>query len=124
MIVDTSVWIDHLSAKPHPDLELFRHALRQGRVVMAPVVLTELLSSPDMPPSVEKALLELTLATPKPDFWESGGKLRRRLARAGLNASLADCLILQSALEQGLPLLTRDQAQKKFAAKAGVVLLG
>jgi predicted nucleic acid-binding protein len=123
VIADTSVWIDHFLGKPGADLELFRSALNEGRVVMSPTVLSELLSSTAMPPEVERALSEMPFATPAPDFWKDAGKLRRTLAKQGVNASLADCLVAQSCLEHRLPLLTRDQGIKKFAAKAGLALL-
>lgn len=122
MIVDTSVWIDHFLGKPGADLDAFRAALNEGRVVMAPAVLSELLSSTEMTVAVENALLEMPLASPTADFWKEAGNLRRRLAKQGANASLADCLIVQSCLEHGLPLLTRDRGIKSFAPKAGLSL--
>lgn len=123
MIADTSIWIDHFLGKPGEDLDLFRSSLNDGRVVMAPAVLAELLSSTVMTADVEKALSEMPFAHPTPDFWKNTGKLRRLLAKQGTNASLADCLVVQSCLEGDLPLLTRDQGIKKFAEKAGLTLV-
>ena len=62
MIADTRIWIDFLGGNPGEDIERFRQALKDGRVMMAPVVLAELLSSTRMTEPVEKALLELELA--------------------------------------------------------------
>lgn len=123
MIADTSVWIDHFRGEAGSDLESFRAALHEGRVVMAPVVLSELLSSQELPPALEKSLLELEMASPSTDYWAESGRLRRRLAKLGFNASLADCLVIQTCAERGMPLLTRDQAMKKWAAKLGVRVL-
>lgn len=123
MIADTSVWIDFFLGSPGGDLDLFRSALNEGRVMMAPAVLSELLSSTEITPEVQKALLEMPFAIPTPAFWEETGKLRRLLAKQGTNATLADCLVVQSCLEQDLPLLTRDQGIKKFASKAGLRLV-
>lgn len=123
MIADTSIWIDYFLGKQGEDLESFRMALNEGRVVMAPAVLSELLSSTEMIPEAEKALLEMPFAVPSPDFWRDTGKLRRHLAKQGMNATLADCLVVQSCLEQDLPLLTRDQGIKKFSAKAGLRMI-
>lgn len=122
MIVDTSVWIDYFRGDEGADLARFRLALNEGRVVMAPVVLTELLSSTEITADVEKKLDELSFAEPSPSFWKEGGKLRRRLARLGFTASLADCLVAQSCLERGLPLLTRDKSIQKFAPRLGLAL--
>ncbi|MGK5082543.1 PIN domain-containing protein [Bdellovibrionota bacterium FG-1] len=123
MIVDTNVWIDYFLGKSGEDLELFRTALNEGRVVMAPAVLSELLISTEMTGEVEKALSEMPIAMPAPDFWKETGKLRRRLAQQGTNATLADCLVVQSCLEHGFPLLTRDKGIKKFGAKVGLLLV-
>lgn len=123
MIADTSIWIDHFLGKPGDDLDLFRSSLNEGRVVMAPAVLAELLSSTMMTAEIEKALSEMPFATPASDFWKNVGKLRRHLAKQGTNASLADCLVVQSCLERDLPLITRDQGIKKFARKVGLVLI-
>ena len=123
MIADTSIWIDHFLGKPGEDLDLFRIGLNEGRVVMAPLVLSELLSSTEMTADVEKALSEMPFAAPTPDFWKATGKLRRLLAKQGMNASFADCLVVQSCLELDLPLMTRDRGIKKFGAKVGLSLL-
>ena len=122
MIADTSIWIDHFLGKPGDDLDLFRTALNEGRIMMAPAVLSELLSSTEMTSDIEKALSEMPFASPASTFWRDTGKLRRHLAKQGTKASLADCLVVQSCLEQDLPLLTRDKGIKKFAATAGLTL--
>jgi|GEM_PF-6978700 len=123
MIADTSVWIDHFLGKSGDDLELFRNALNEGRIMMAPAVLSELLSSTEMTTAVETALSELPFATPSPNFWRDAGKLRRRLAKQDTNASLADCLVVQSCLEYNFPLLTRDKGIKQFATSVGLSLV-
>jgi predicted nucleic acid-binding protein len=123
MIADTSIWIDHFRGDSGEDLELFRKSLGEGRVAMAPVVLAELLSSTQIPASVEKALSEMEFAGASDNFWVEAGRLRRRLAKQGFNASLADCLVAQSCLEHDLPLLTRDQGIRKFGPKIGLTLI-
>ena len=123
MIADTSIWIDFFRGKTGDDLDLFRRGLNDGQVVMAPAVLSELLSSTKLTGAMEKSLCEMEFAEPFSDFWSGCGKLRRRLTKMGFNASLADCLVVQSCLERGLPLLTRDQGLKKFGPKIGLLLL-
>ena len=123
MIVDTSVWIDYFLGKSGEDLDIFRNALNEGRVVMAPAVLSELLSSTKMTGEAEKALTEMPVAIPTSGFWREAGRLRRNLAQKGTSATLADCLVVQSCLEHELPLLTRDKGIKKFAAKVGLTLV-
>ena len=123
MIADTSIWVDYFRGKSGMDLDVFRARLSLGSVVMAPVVLSELLSSTQMTAAIESSLLQMEFATTSAHYWRDAGRLRRRLAKLGVSASLADCLIVQSCLEHGLPLLTRDDGIKKMGAKVGLVLV-
>ena len=89
MIADTSIWIHHFLGKPGHDLDFFRSALNEGRIVMVPTVLSELLSSTEMTSDIERALSEIPFAFPASGFWKDTGKLRRSLAKKGIYASFA-----------------------------------
>ena len=49
---DTSTWIAFLEGAKGPDVELLDRALGERQVLMPPIVLTELLSDPQLPSSV------------------------------------------------------------------------
>ena len=121
--VDTSTWIGFLQGEAGDDTELLDSALRDRQVLMAPVVLTEVLSDPKLPSEVSKALSELPLTEVRPGYWQRAGELRARVLAKRRKARLGDALIAQSCIDDGIPLLTRDRDFRAFADAAGFVLL-
>jgi predicted nucleic acid-binding protein len=98
-------------------------ALADGSVVMAPPVLSELLTDPALPPEVERGLLTIPLMEPLPDYWVRAGKLRSALRNRGYKAKLADTLIAQCCIDHDASLLTRDRDFRAFARHGGLILL-
>lgn len=108
VIVDTSVWIDYLAGRDVPFLD---DALRQGSVMLPPVVLAELISGARRPR--ERAALidflsDLSLCETTRDHWIRVGELRRRCGAKGLSVSTPDAHVAQCALDADALLLTRD----------------
>lgn len=123
--VDTSTWIAFLEGDGGDDAELLDKALQDRRVLMVPVVLTELLSDPKLPSAVSKTLSELPLIEVRPGYWERAGKLRSRVLAKRRKARLGDALIAQSCIDHEIPLLTRDRDFRAFAGAADLhVLVG
>jgi hypothetical protein len=121
--VDTSTWIAFLEGARGEDVELLDRALEDRQVVMAPVVLTELLSDPKLPPAVARTLSDLPLIEIEPRYWRRAGELRSKVLRKRRKARLGDALIAQSCIDQGLALLTRDRDFRAFAEAAGLHLV-
>ena len=121
--VDTSTWIAFLGGDGGEDAELLDRALQDRQVLMAPVVLTELLSAPELSDEVSQTLSELPLIEVGPGYWERAGELRARVLAKRRKASLGDALIAQSCIDHGIPLLTRDREFRAFADAAGLDLL-
>ena len=71
---DTSTWIAFLEGNSGDDVEMLAKALGDRQVVMAPAVLTELLSDPKLPSSAAHSLSDLPLIDIRPGYW------RRRAA--------------------------------------------
>ena len=73
---ETSTWIAFLEGEKAADTELLDQALGNRQLLMVPVVLTELLSDPKLPPEVAKPLcdvpaIELEAAIgSEPERWE------------------------------------------------------
>jgi predicted nucleic acid-binding protein len=120
---DTSSLIAYWEGQPGPDVDLIDLALADQVLVLAPVCLCELLSSPQLTPSLEQALLQVPLLEILPGFWERSGKLRARLMRHRYRPKLADTLIAQSCLDHQVPLVTRDRGFAAFQKLAGLRLL-
>lgn len=121
---DTSTWIAFLQGDPGEDTAALDKALAERRVLMAPVVLTELLSDPKLPARIAQTLSEVPRLEIKSDYWERAGALRSRVLAKGRRVLLGDALIAQSCLDAGVPLLTRDKDFRAFADAAKLTILG
>jgi predicted nucleic acid-binding protein len=120
---DTSTWIAYLQGNGGGDAELLDSALQDRQVLMAPVVLTELLSDPKLPHEVSQTLSELPLIEVKPGYWERAGALRAGVLAKRRKARLGDALIAQSCIDRGIPLVTRDRDFQAFVEAAGLDLV-
>ena len=103
ILVDTSVWIDHLR-RPEPELD---HRLKRRRILAHPLVIQEL-SCGHLPPKMLR-LLELLPRAPIASHPEMMSFIAlHRLAGAGLGA--IDAHLLASARLAQCRLWTRDKA--------------
>lgn len=123
IVADTSTWIAFFQGQAGKDVDLLDQALKDRQILMAPPVLTELLSDPGISRDVSKTLSELPLVEIQPGFWERAGALRARVLAKHRKARLGDALIAQSCLDAGIPLLTRDGDFRAFAGTAALTLL-
>lgn len=112
---DTSSWVAYLAGESGKDVELLDRALADGQVCLPAPVLTELLSNPKLSPKVVQNLLELPLVEPSPGFWVRAGRLRAEVLQKKRRARLADALIAQLCIDQGVLLITRDGDFRAFA---------
>ena len=121
--VDTSTWIGFLQGDIGEDTDLLDRALQDRQVLMAPEVLTEILSDPDLTSEVSETLCELPLLEVGSGYWQRAGELRAKVLRKRRKARLGDALIAQSCIDHGIPLLTRDRDFAAFAEAAGLNLV-
>ena len=120
---DTNTWIAYLEGQSGEDTVLLDQALKQSQLLMPTVVLTELLSDPDMPPAVADELCTVPLIEITQGYWERAGRLRAKILSMRRKARLGDALIAQSCLDRAVPLLTRDRDFRAFADAAGLQLV-
>lgn len=120
---DTSTWVAFFQGDSGEDVELLDRALQDRQVLMAPPVLTELLSDPGMSQDVAKTLCELPLIDLIPGYWQRAGVLRGVVLAKRRKARLGDALIAQSCIDAGIALLTRDKDFGAFAQTAGLDLV-
>jgi predicted nucleic acid-binding protein len=120
---DSSTWVAFLGGQSGDDVLLLDQALADQQVVMAPAVLTELLSDPKLPPEIERSLLELPLMDIEPGYWRRAGALRARVLSKKRRARLGDALIAQNCVDRGVALITRDRDFRAFAEAAGIDLV-
>jgi predicted nucleic acid-binding protein len=120
---DTSTWIAFLEGHGGEDTELLDRALQDRQVLMAPVVLTEVLSDPKLVSDVSQTLAELPLLNVTPGYWQRAGELRAKVLAKRRKARLGDALIAQSCVDYAIPLLTRDRDFRAFADAARLDLV-
>lgn len=120
---DTSTWIAFFQGDDGKDVEVLDQSLENRQVLMAPPVLTELLSDPKITAEVSNTLSELPLIEIQPGFWNRAGALRAIVLAKRRKARLGDSLIAQSCLDAGIPLLTRDRDFRAFAEAASLHIL-
>ena len=111
---DTSTWVAFLEAGAGDDTEWLDRALEERQVVMVPVVLTELLSDPELPPEVSEMLLQIPQMEIRPGFWQRAGILRAQVLATRRRARLGDALIAQTCIDARVVLLTRDRDFRAF----------
>ena len=120
---DTSTWVAFLEGERGADVEALDKSLADRQVVMPPIVLTELMSDPQLPSALAQMLADIPRIDPADDFWIRAGKLRAKVLAGRRKARLGDALIAQSCLDAGIPLITRDGDFRAFvrAAKLNLV---
>ena len=118
---DTSTWISFFEGVQGDDVRELARALRSRQLVMPPPVLTELLSDPELPPSVAKTLLDLPSAALKDGFWRRAGELRAKVLARKRKARLGDALIAQCCIDADIALITRDGDFKAFSEHLDLV---
>lgn len=104
-------------------MQVLDKALEDHHVVMAPPVLTELLSDPKLPAAVVQYLSEIPPIEIQSGYWQRAGVLRAKVVAKRRKARLGDALIAQSCLDCGVPLLTRDRDFLAFADSARLDLV-
>lgn len=122
--IDTSSLIAFLKGDVGDDVEAVDRALEQNQAVLPPVVLTEMLSDPNLDPRVRRLVSELPLLETRSGFWERAGLTRGQVLIERLRARLADTLIAQTCIDHEIALITRDSDFRHFAEHTGLVLGG
>jgi len=117
---DTSTWVAFLDGSSGDDTLLLDKALQDRQVVMVPVVLTELLSDPKLPPALAADLVNVPLLQIESGFWQRAGALRTKVLAKSRKARLADSLIAQNCVDAAVSLITRDRDFRPFAQAAGL----
>lgn len=120
---DTSTWVAFFEGQEGDDVGLLDKALEERQVVMVPVVLTELLSDPQLSASVAEIVLDVPLIETESGYWQRAGKLRAKVLGKSRKARLGDALIAQSCVDGDIHLITRDRDFRAFIEGAGLQLL-
>ena len=130
VLVDTSVWVDHLRGRDHAAAVLLAAWLADEpeRIVLNEVVMTELLrgvAAEIDADDLQGALDKLPQADPlQRSDWLQSAQLYRRCRRAGLTVrSPMDCLIAAHAMRLQLPVLAVDRDFEAIASQTRLRLI-
>ena len=116
--IDSSVWIDYFRHADSAKGDLIDSLIRDDRVVLNGIVLTELLTGARGSQEFDHlsaALGGLRLLEMPREFFETAGRHGRLLKSAGVTIPLSDLLIATHCLEHRLVLIEND---RHFAAIA------
>ena len=117
ILVDSSVWIDasrERESAPTPHVQLLRRALLQDRVAIAPLIAQEVLQGFRHDADYTRwhdALIGLPrvgIEEPMRDAFTAATLYRGCRAVGKIPRNHADCLIAATAINENLPLLSRD----------------
>ena len=120
---DTSTWISFLQGDAGEDIEMLAKALGDRQVLMAPPVLSELLSDPELSAPVARTLSDVPLIEIEPGYWQRAGKLRARVLARKRKARLGDALLAQSCIDARVSLISRDRDFRAFVQAAALDLV-
>jgi hypothetical protein len=120
--LDTSSLSAYLAGEGGADVDAVDRALDEGRAVLPPVVLSELLANPRLPAAAAALFMDLPLLELTDGYWQRCGRMRAKVLAQGLRARLADSLIATSCIDHRVPLVTRDADFRHFARTVGLVL--
>jgi hypothetical protein len=117
---DTSTWIAFLEAETGRDTELLDQALKDSQVMMVPVVLSELLSDPQLPSHITETLSQVPMIDIADGYWKRAGLLRAKVLSRHRKARLGEALIAQCCIDANIGLITRDGDFRSFADAASL----
>ena len=119
---DSSVIIDYLQGIHSDHTNLLQEALVAWDIVLPPVVVTELFSSPKKAERLSFFLNEIEILDINENYWERAGKSRAVLKSKKIKSKIADALIAQSCIDHAVPLLTCDEDFRHYAKYCGLAL--
>jgi predicted nucleic acid-binding protein len=120
---DSSSLIAFIQNDSGKDVEAVDVSLAAGQLVIAPVVLSELLSDPTIPAKHAELVQSLPMLELQEGFWIRAGLSRAILIAKGLRARLPDALIAQSCMDHDVALIARDGDFRHFAKHCGLKLV-
>ncbi len=112
VIVDTSAWVDFFRSRNTEDRTIVRRLIRSGEAVVVGVVYAELLRgvrTESEARNLEADLDGLPFLDSDRESWRRTRRLMAELQIQGSSIPFQDAAIAAIALQNNLPVLTRDQ---------------
>lgn len=116
--VDTSAMIAYLKGEQH--VARLTGLIETRELILPPVVLAEILSSPDLEARDAAFIAAIPLLEVHMGFWARAGELRKSLLTRGLKSGMADALIAQSCIDHRVSLFTLDRDFRHYVRFGGL----
>ena len=117
ILVDTSAWIEYFNKPDSKIGKTIEHILRNGKAVLAGIVLTEILQGAKIKTEFD-AILESMLALPLLEAslmtYIEAGRLSFALRKKGITVPTTDLIIASLALDNNCSILTLDAHFQKI----------
>ena len=120
--IDSSTLIAYFQGDDGRDVEFFDRALQSADLALPPVVLTEVLGDPRLPPEFVNLIRAIPIVDVRFGFRQRAAGTRALILSRRLRARLADTLIAQFCIDHEMPLVTRDTDFRHFARFADLKL--
>ncbi len=120
--VDSSTLIAYINGDAGPDVDRFDGIIGNNDIALPPVVLTEVLSQPNLPSGHWQMIRDIPLLDIDKDYWLRAAETRKKILSRKLRARLADTLIAQSCIDHDVALITRHTDSRHFAKHCGLKL--
>lgn len=122
-LIDTSVWIDFLRAKPSSEVSLLEELLEDGSAYLCEVTFAEICfgaKDKRQLKQYEERLSEMPFLE-LPESWHTkAAEMGFNLRKAGFKPYLADLMIGIVAIEHAVPLLTTDRDFEPYVKLFGL----
>lgn len=119
---DSSAMISYFDGKKSLATERIDEALFNHNLIIPPVVLSELLSDPNLSKKHFDQISLLPTLEIKEGYWQRSGLMRSKLIAKKLKARLADVLIAQSCIDYDISLIAIDADFRHFKKHCGLKL--
>lgn len=117
IIVDTTIWIEFFRKPESTVSSRLKDLLRQRRVLMTGMVLSEIVQGVKDPREAKLVLssfAKLPYSEMTKERWQQAGEISASLRRKGTTLPLSDLIIASCALAEGCEVYTLDPHFKKI----------
>jgi len=117
IIVDTTIWIEFFRNRESDESNHLKDLLRQRRVVMVGIVLSEIVQAVKDPKEAKLVLAsfaKLPYSEMTRDRWQQAGEISAFLRKKGTTIPLSDLIIAACALAEGCEIYTLDPHFKRI----------
>jgi predicted nucleic acid-binding protein len=115
--VDTSIWIEFFNKSQSEAGDALEQLLRDGRVVVSGIVLTELLQGAKIEKefnTILDSIAALPFLEPNLKTWIQAGRISYSLRRKGITIPTTDVVIASLAIENSCSVFTMDPHFRKI----------